>query len=204
MDIEPTSMDGRKTLNLIQKNEVENRISFEGEGKINKSNIFEFFYFWSIFLLSISFFFDLTIYFCFYQEKNNKLSYKASNFFIRIIADVLFIAPLMIFIRYALKGSTKIYILGIFIFLPQIILSLISIIGIQNQDFITSDDLNKKSDNNETVINFTNIIIGNSSNANETLLTNTKVKVLKISPIVNLSFYIITVILSFLKVIINF
>ena len=154
---------------------------------------------------SVSFFFDLTIYFCFYQKKNNVFSFKSSNFFIRIITDSLFIAPLMIFIRYALKSSAKIYIFGIFIFLPQIILSTISIIGIQTQDFITNDDLNKKTDN-ETIVNFTNFIVGNSpNNTNETtLLTNTKVSVLKVSPIINLAFYIITVILSYLKVIINF
>ena len=69
MDIEPTGMGVRKTLDLIQKNEIENRDSRQSNEKVNRSTIFDFLYFWSIFFLSISFFVDLTIYFCFYQKK---------------------------------------------------------------------------------------------------------------------------------------
>ena len=203
MDIEPTAMSGRKTLDLIQNNEIENRTSLQGEGKINRSSIFEFLYFWSIFLLSISFFFDLAVYFCFYQKKNNGFSYNPSTFFIRIITDALFIAPLMFFIRYALTSTAKNYIIGIIIFLPQLVLSSISIIGIEYQEFLTIDDIDKKSDN-ETLVNFTNLLLGNSTNSNETKLTNARVRALKISPIINLIIYMITVILSYLKVIKNF
>ena len=134
MDIEPTTMGGRKTLDLIQRNEIENRESGKSSEKANRSTIFDFLYFWSIFLLSISFFTDLTIYFCFYQKKNNKRSYEAKTFFLRIITDALFIAPLLLYIRYALDNSLKNYVIGIIVFFPQFILSIISIIVINNQE----------------------------------------------------------------------
>ena len=215
MDIEPTAMGGRKTLELIQKNEIE-KTDRASSDKTNKSTIFDFLYFWSIFLLSISFFSDLTIYFCFYQKKNNTLSYKPETFFLRIITDALFIAPLLLYIRFALTNSTKNYIIGLLVFLPQFVLTIISIIEIYNQSFMTIDDERKEYEkkNNQTdwVIDFVNFMLFNNdinNNTNVTFeattdLTNQRINALKISPIINLVFYLLAVILTFLKIVKNF
>ena len=194
MDIEPTTMGGRKTLDLIQKNDLENRNYSQANELLNRSTIFDFVYFWSIFLLSTSFFLDLILYFCYYQEKNNEGNYQASTFFIRLITDSLFISPLLIYIRFALNRSSKIYILGIIIFLPQLILNIISLAKINNQEFITIESLN-----NTSFLNITNEKIINS-----TKLTDNRVKILKISPLINVIIYIITIILTYLKIFKNF
>ena len=214
MDIEPTTMGGRKTLDLIQKNEIENRNSRQSNEKVNRSTIFEFVYFWSVFILSISFFVDLTVYFCFYQKKNNKFSYYTKPFVFRIVADIIFIAPLLLFIRYALTNSMKYYIIGIFVFLPQLLFSLISIILVFDQDFITDKDIqnydNTNYTNNTNISNFLFIYLEDLNNGtnnntdNITLLTQTRVTALKTSPIINLVIYIITVSLTYLKIIKNF
>jgi len=220
MDIEPTTMGGRKTLDLIKKNEIENRDSGQSSEKVNRSTIFDFLYFWSIFLLSISFFIDLTIYFCFYQKKNNTKSYEIGTFFIRIVTDALFIAPLLLYIRYALTNSTKNYVMGIIIFFPQFVLSIISIIVINNQDFITKED-EKNEHENKTYqigdfIDFVNYMIINSDNDIDnknntdgnfnttTDLTDSRISALKISPVVNLIIFLLTVLLTFLKVAKNY
>ena len=220
MDIEPTTMGGRKTLDLIQKNEIENRESGQSSDKVNRSTIFDFLYFWSIFLLSISFFTDLTIYFCFYQKKNNTKSYEPGTFFLRIITDALFIAPLLLYIRYALTNSTKNYVMGIIVFFPQFILSIISIIVINNQDFITKEDEENEHQNKtrqlDDIMDFVNYMLINSGNDADnnnntdggfnatTDLTDSRISALKISPVINLAFYILTVLLTFLKVFKNF
>ena len=209
MDIEPTTMGGRKTLDLIQKNEIENRNS--RQSNVNRSTIFEFIYFWSVFLLSISFFVDLTAYFCFYQKKNNTLSYHTTPFIFRIVSDTLFIAPLLLFIRYALTNSIKYYIIGILVFMPQLIFSLISLIQVYNQDFITSEDIqNYNGTNNTNLTNFLFSYLEDSNNGTnnntdiKTLLTQTKVNTLKITPLINLFIYAITISLTYLKIIKNF
>ena len=218
MDIEPTTMGGRKTLDLIQKNEIENRESGQSSDKVNRSTIFDFLYFWSIFLLSISFFTDLTIYFCFYQKKNNTKSYEPGTFFLRIGTDALFIAPLLLYIRYALTNSAKNYVMGIIVFFPQFVLSIISIIVINNQDFITKEDEINEYEKNKTnqigdFIDFVNYMIINSANDTNntdgdfnatTELTDSRISALKISPVVNLFFYLLTVLLTFLKVVKNY
>ena len=150
MDIEPTTMGGRKTLDLIQKNDMENRLSIDGNEASNKSTFFEHIYFWSIFLLSTSFFLDLTVYFCFYQKRrSNEENYQARTFFIRVITDVLFISPLLIFLRFALDNVSKNYIIGIFIFLPQFILNLISIIDIHIQEFVLAKENGTNTTDND-------------------------------------------------------
>ena len=217
MDIEPTTMGGRKTLDLIQKNEIEKRDSGQSTEKVNRSTIFDFLYFWSIFLLSISFFTDLTIYFCFYQKKNNTRSYEPGTFFLRIVTDALFIAPLLLYIRYALTNSAKNYVVGIIVFFPQFVLSIISIIEINNQDFITKEDekneYQNKTNQIDDFIDFINYMTINSVNDNNntddgfnatTELTDSRISALRISPVVNLVFYILTVLLTFLKVVKNF
>ena len=218
MDIEPTTMGGRKTLDLIQKNEIEKRDSGQSSEKVNRSTIFDFLYFWSIFLLSISFFSDLTIYFCFYQKKNNTKSYEPGTFFLRIGTDALFIAPLLLYIRYALTNSAKNYVMGIIVFFPQFVLSIISIIVINNQDFITKEDEINEYEKNKTnqigdFIDFVNYMIINSANDTNntdgdfnatTELTDSRISALKISPVVNLVFYLLTVLLTFLKVVKNY
>ena len=218
MDIEPTTMGGRKTLDLIQKNEIEKRDSGQSSEKVNRSTIFDFLYFWSIFLLSISFFTVLTIYFCFYQKKNNTKSYEPGTFFLRIGTDALFIAPLLLYIRYALTNSAKNYVMGIIVFFPQFVLSIISIIVINNQDFITKEDEINEYEKNKTnqigdFIDFVNYMIINSANDTNntdgdfnatTELTDSRISALKISPVVNLVFYLLNVILTFLKVVKNY
>ena len=201
-------------MDLIQKNEIENRNSRQSNEKVNRSTIFEFVYFWSVFILSISFFVDLTVYFCFYQKKNNKFSYYTKPFVFRIVADIIFIAPLLLFIRYALTNSMKYYIIGIFVFLPQLLFSLISIILVFDQDFITDKDIqnydNTNYTNNTNISNFLFIYLEDLNNGtnnntdNITLLTQTRVTALKTSPIINLVIYIITVSLTYLKIIKNF
>lgn len=229
MDIEPKTMGGRKTLDLIQKNDIENRHSIDGTDQLNKSSFFENLYFWSIFLLSASFFIDLTFYFCYYQHINNQEHYQSRTFFIRIICDALFISPLLLYIRFALNSTLKTYILGIIIFLPQFILNLISIIDIHAQDFSsknknvtnTTDDSNSTQYLNNTFIyNTINILLNDIANdaindttndtnidttnttTNETIntITDMRINILKISSIFNMIIYIITFLLTYLRV----
>ena len=216
MDIEPAKKVDRKTLELIKKGEIE--ASRPSEEKVNRSTIFEFLYFWTIFILSASFMADLTLYFIYYQDINNKLSYHSVTYILRIIADSLFILPLLIYIRIALTNNTKNYVIGIFVFLPQFILFIVTIVLIYTQDFITQENLGI----NKNEANFFNFLSSNSSNSSDTidtstdspdstdstdfptLLTNAKVVILKISPIINLFFYILAIVLTYLKIIKNF
>jgi len=220
MDIEPTTMGGRKTLDLIQRNDMENRLSIDGNEASNKSTFFEHMYFWSIFLLSTSFFLDLIIYFCYYQKKrSNEENYQARTFFIRVITDVIFISPLLIYLRFALDNVLKNYIIGIFIFLPQFILNFISIIDIHVQEFVLnnkngtnstdgSDSIIPHKDTNDTLFNFfINEIFNNATNdttnngtSNDIKINNARISILKLSPLVNMTIYIITVLLTLFRV----
>ena len=164
---------------------------------------------------------DLTLYFIYYQDINNKLSYHSVTYILRIIADSLFILPLLIYIRIALTNNTKNYVIGILAFLPQLILCIVTIVLIYTQDFITQENLGI----NKNEANFFNFLSSNSSNSSDTidtstdspdstdstdstdfptLLTNAKVVILKISPIINLFFYILAIALTYLKIIKNF
>ena len=199
MDIEPTTMEGRKTLDLIQNNEVGNRNSATNNENVNKSTIFEFLYFWSVFFLSASFFFDLTAYLCYYQEKNNAYNYDSGTFIIRIITDSLFIAPLLIFIRYALTSNITNYIVGVIIFLPQLVLNLISVIKIFTQSFKdkgnTGNDQNINPVNPDEKQNITDLIYifvsnitdnitnDNTTETSTTILTNNRMTILKLTPL---------------------
>ena len=222
MDIEPTTMGGRKTLDLIQRNDMDNRLSIDGNEASNKTTFFEHIYFWCLFLLSTSFFLDLIFYFCYYQKKrSNEENYQARTFFIRVATDVLFISPLLIYLRFALDNVVKNYIIGIFIFLPQFILNFISIIDIHLQDFVLnnkngtnttdndgSDSIIHHNDTNNTIFNFfINDIINNATNdttnnetSNDIKINNARINLLKISPIVNMIIYIITVLLTLFRV----
>ena len=222
MDIEPTTMGGRKTLDLIQRNDMDNRLSIDGNEASNKTTFFEHVYFWCLFLLSTSFFLDLIFYFCYYQKKrSNEENYQARTFFIRVATDVLFISPLLIYLRFALDNVVKNYIIGIFIFLPQFILNFISIIDIHLQDFVLnnkngtnttdidgSDSIIHHNDTNNTIFNFfINDIITNATNdttnnetSNDIKINNARINLLKISPIVNMIIYIITVLLTLFRV----
>lgn len=220
MDIEPTTMEGRKTLDLIQNNEVGNRNSATNNENVNKSTIFEFLYFWSVFFLSASFFFDLTAYLCYYQEKNNAYNYDSGTFIIRIITDSLFIAPLLIFIRYALTSNITNYIVGVIIFLPQLVLNLISVIKIFTQSFKdkgnTGNDQNINPVNPDEKQNITDLIYifvsnitdnitnDNTTETSTTILTNNRMTILKLTPMINLIIYVITVFLTYLKLYKNF
>ena len=222
MDIEPTTMGGRKTLDLIQRNDMDNRLSIDGNEASNKTTFFEHIYFWCLFLLSTSFFLDLIFYFCYYQKKrSNEENYQARTFFIRVATDVLFISPLLIYLRFALDNVVKNYIIGIFIFLPQFILNFISIIDIHLQDFVLnnkngtnttdndgSDSIIHHNDTNNTIFNFfINDIINNATNdttnnetSNDIKINNARINLLKISPLVNMIIYIITVLLTLFRV----
>ena len=219
MDIEPTTMGGRKTLDLIQKNDMDNRLSIDGNEASNKTTFFEHIYFWCLFLLSTSFFLDLIFYFCYYQKKrSNEENYQARTFFIRVATDVLFISPLLIYLRFALNNASKNYIIGIFIFLPQFILNLISIIDIHIQEFVLAkengtnttdnDDSDSIIPHNDTIFNiflndiidnYTNDTTNNETNRNITMTTFRK-NILKFSPSVNMIIYIITVLLTYFRV----
>ena len=166
MDIQPTSIKHRKTFDLIQKNEVERRDSKDNNIRFNQSNIFEFFYFCLIFLLSISFFIDIFVSFYFYHNKQDGKTYDSYRaiFFIRIIMDSIFICPVLIFIRFALNNNMSNYIFGTLIFLPQLTLGLISIIKINKLD-------------------------------------NSQYSELKISMIFNFIIYILTILLTYVKLI---
>ena len=196
MDIEPTSKTDRKTQEFL-KHKHSDKMAAE---LINRSTLFEFFYFWSIFFLSASFFADIMIYFLFYLEKNNELSYKDTPFYLRIIIDALFVSPLLIFIRYALTDDTKNYLIGIVVFLPQFVLSIISIISINNQDFVTEDDIKNINITEFSFLYNSNITYGNEA----TKLTDRRVTILKISPVINLFFYLLTIVLTYLKIYKNF
>jgi len=220
MDIEPTTMGGRKTLDLIQNNEVGNRNSSPSNEYVDQSTFFGSLYFWSVFFLSASFFVDLTVYLCYYQEKNNAYNYDSGTFIIRIITDSLFIAPLLIFIRYALTSSTKNYIVGILIFLPQLVLNLISVIKICTQPFKEKGNAGKDENINplnpdekqnitDLIYIFVSNITNNDTNDNTTesntiILTNGRMIILKLTSVINIIIYIITVFLTYLKLYKNF
>ena len=202
MEIEPPINEEKKIFELVKKDEIENKNERTSNEKDNAKTIFKLLYFWSIFILSTSFFADLIIYFCFYQEKNNQLSYNSITFFLRIITDALFISPLLLYIRYAMNSTAKNYLIGIFIILPQFILSLISIMQIFKQEFKTKEDL-------EIIDNKSNFLVMFSSNNTnnttiDTQLSKERVTVLKISPVINLIIYLLSVVLTFLKIVKKF
>ena len=110
--------------------------------------------------------------------------------------------------------------MGIIVFFPQFILSIISIIVINNQDFITKEDEENEYQNKtrqlDDIMDFVNYMLINSGNNIDnnnntdggfnatTDLTDSRISALKISPVINLAFYILTVLLTFLKVFKNF
>ena len=123
------------------------------------------------------------------------------NIFLRIITDSLFLAPLLIYIRYALTNSIKNYLIGAFIFLPQLIFTFISIVQIHTQNFITKENY-ENIDNESNLYVFNNS--SNSYNITDIKMTDAKVVVLKISPIFNLVIYLLSVALTYLKIFKNY
>ena len=120
---------------------------------------------------------------------------------------MLFVGPLLLFIRFALTNDKKYYIVGIFVFLPQLVLSIVSIILVYNQDFITKDDIegNNGGNNTNNITNITYFIFENlqdseNNQKEDTLLTKSRVNAIKTTPIINLIIYIITVALTYLKI----
>ena len=162
----------------------------------------------------------------YYQKKRNDDNYQPRTFFVRVITDVLFISPLLMYLRFALDNVLKNYILGIIIFLPQFILNLISIVDIHIQDFVLSnkngtnttdsDGSDSPIPHNDTIFNniindTINILANDTSNSttNDTTnnttsekmnLNNMRINILKISPSINMVIYIITVLLTYLRV----
>ena len=87
------------------------------------------------FLLCLSCFLDLCGFLCYYKESKNKLLFQASIFYIRIVNDIFLILPLLLYLQWAIDVTFKYFIVGILVFLPQIILSAISLILIFLQNY---------------------------------------------------------------------
>ena len=95
------------------------------------------------FLLTLSCFLDLCGFLCYYKRSKNKDNFEASIYCLRIINDIVLILPLLLYLQWAIDVTFRYFLVGIFTFLPQIILSTVSLIllFLQNFEEINQDDI---------------------------------------------------------------
>ena len=187
MDIEPED-------NKYYKNDWLNQSPEEGlssKSKINSSTIFKHSYFWTLYLLSASYIVDLIFYLNYYQEDFNIVYYEQKTYILRLINDIAFIFPILLFIKFQTSIDLKNYIIGGCIFLPQLVLSIISLVFINRQKYCTDEDIlcdTKDIPEDEFVRR----------------LTYTRITILRTTSLINLILYIIAIALTFLKIIKNY
>ena len=165
--------------------------TMENKSKFNRSTIFEHSYFWILFLTASSYIIDLLFYLMYYQEKFEIIYYEKATLILRIINDILFLFPIFIFIKFAITDNKLNYIIGGFVFLPQLVLNLISLIQIYNQDYCTDSNI------------LCNILPG-LEEEDIRRLTYNRISILRITSLINFILYIFSVALTFLKVLKNY
>ena len=169
--------------------------SLESKSKTNRSTIFTHSYFWSLYLLGVSFIVDLLFYLFYYQEKFQIGYFYQPTLILRVVNDILFLFPILIFIKYAFSNKIFNYIIGLAVFLPQLVLSIISLVRIYTQEFCpeTNYDPNlcyyDPNEEHDSIIRRLNYV---------------RITILRTCSLVNLILYIIGVALTFLKLIKNY
>ena len=131
----------------------------DSEENLKQSKCFKNFYLFITFLLSLSCFLDISAFLCYYQNNKNKSNFNQAIFYIRIVNDAVFILPMLIYLQHAIDITFKYFIVGIFTFLPQIILSTISLIMLLLQNYEE-----KKTDNEISEIKFITLKVSNICN----------------------------------------
>ena len=190
MDIEPGDKKYPKTYDWLNQSPEEN---LSTPPMTNLSTIFSHTYFWTIYLLAASYICDIIFYFAYYQEKFQIVYYDEATYALRIVTDVIFIFPILLYIKLAITDNRIHYIIGSIIFLPQLVLSLISLIRIFIQDYCTEGD--KLCDPSTIKPDYED---------EPRRLTYTRITILRVSTLINFLLYLIAVALTFLKIIKNF
>ena len=186
MDIEPESKK-YKTDWLNQTGEE----SLNNPTKINLSTIFKNLYFLTLYLLAISFVFDLIIYLVYYQDKFHVIYYHQEVLVLRYICDILFLFPILIFIKFQKTVNLINYIVGGIVFLPQLVLNIVGLSLIYNQNYCTEEDTlcDTSGFSDEEIVR---------------ILTYERITLLRISTLMNFILYICAIALTFLKIYKNY
>lgn len=190
MDIEPGDKKYPKTYDWLNQSPEEN---LSTPPMTNLSTIFSHTYFWTIYLLAASYICDIIFYFAYYQEKFQIVYYDEATYALRIVTDVIFIFPILLYIKLAITDNRINYIIGALVFLPQLVLSLISLIKIYIQDYCTDDD--KLCDPSR---------IDTTLEDSARRLNYTRITILRTTTLINFILYIIAIALTFLKIIRNY
>ena len=190
MDIEPDDKKYSKNYDWLNQSAEEN---LTNPPKTNLSTIFSHAYFWTIYLLAASYICDIIFYFAYYQKKFQIVYYDEATYALRIITDVIFIFPILIYIKLAITDNRINYIIGALVFLPQLVLSLISLIKIYTQDYCTDNDMLCDPSNIDT-----------SLEDSARRLNYTRITILRTSTLINFILFIIAVALTFLKIFRNY
>ena len=117
------------------------------------------------FLLAISCFLDLCGFLCYYQNIKNKNVYNPIIFYLRVVNDAFLILPLLLYLQWAINESFRYFLVGFFTFLPQIVLSAISLIMLLLQDFKHDSQISEDEQISKTrfitlkASNITNLIL---------------------------------------------
>ena len=164
--------------------------SFDSTSKTNRSTIFHHAYFWSLYLLAISYILDVLFYLIYYQKKFQTKYYYGATYVLRVINDTIFLFPILIFIKFAVLNKFLYYIIGAILFMPQLLLSIISLIMIYNQDYCSDDNFK--------------LNLCNEEYASPRILDHVHITILRSITLVNFLLYIIAISLTFLKIIKNY
>ena len=164
--------------------------SFDSTSKTNRSTIFHHAYFWSLYLLAISYILDVLFYLIYYQKKFQTKYYYGATYVLRVINDTIFLFPILIFIKFAVLNKLLYYIIGAILFMPQLLLSIISLIMIYNQDYCSDDNFK--------------LNLCNEEYDSPRILDYVHITILRSITLVNFLLYIIAISLTFLKIIKNY
>ena len=147
---------------------------------IKKNKCFRIFYFWLFYFFIISCFSDLY----FYRgslEINEQNKYSIILFYGRLISDLLMLIPNFIFIQsiYEKNKITKLILLGLLCFIPQLAINIISLVIIydfKNNIFcVNSDNKNDKCNKNEEICLIISLYINSILNIITSFLSVIKV-----------------------------
>ena len=183
MDVDSVAEEKYKQAEWLNRED-----SLENNSKFNRSTIFEHAYFWILFLTAASYIIDLLFYLIYYQEKFGIIYYEKATLILRIINDILFLFPLLIFIKFAITNNKLNYIIGGVVFLPQLVLNIISLVQIYNQDYCTDS-------------NILCIIPKELEEEDIRRLNYNRITILRTTSLINLILYIFSIALTFLKII---
>ena len=190
MDIEPSEKKYSKNIDWLNQAAED---SLNNPPKTNLSTIFNHLFFWTIYLLAASYICDIIFYFAYYQEKYQIGYYEEATYVLRIITDVIFVFPILIYIKLAIRDTRINYFISSVFFAPQLVLSFVSLIRIFTQDYCKEGDkLCEPSADNS----------GYEDDPRK--LDYTRITILRICTLINFILYVITIALTFLKIIRNY